>query len=99
MAKKKRGKFHGIHITPKAGTHYEVRHDPQQEPGAPGEAMATMGSDEDNTKLFKHDERDALHKHVDDLMDAHEGKGGTEPQVDEVPKTHPMQKLKARRPV
>lgn len=95
MAKKKRGKFHGIHITPKAGTHYEVRHDPHTEADGP---MSPMGSDEDNTKLFKHDERDALHKHVDDLMDAHEGKGGTEPQVEDVPKTHPMQKLKARRP-
>lgn len=98
MAKKKKGKFHGIHITPKAGTHYEVRHDPQAEPNE-GNAPMMMGSDEDNSKLYKHDERDALHKHLDDLMDAHEGKGGTEPQVEEVPKTHPMQKLKARRPV
>jgi hypothetical protein len=99
MAKKKK-QFHSIHITPKAGTHYEVRHDPKMEPGdSKGEiAMPTMDSDK-NEKLFAHGERGALHKHIDDLMDAHEGTSGehAEPDADDMPPPdHPMQKLRRK---
>jgi hypothetical protein len=102
MAKKTK-KFHGIHITPKAGTHYEVRHDPVHEPEGKGEsAMQTMGADDQkNEKLFAHGEREALHKHLDALMDQHEGKGEGEPDGGEkddmpVPPEHPMHKLKRK---
>src|SRR5579863_2274511 len=77
MAKKKK-QFHGIHITPKAGTHYEVRHDPVRDEKGAGEPMPTMGGDDQkNEKLFAHGERGDLHKHLDALMDAHEGTGGS----------------------
>lgn len=94
MAKK--NKFHGIHITPEAGTHYKVRHDPAQEPG---EAMSPMmGDSEKHAKLFKHGERADLHAHLDKLMDAHEGvKDSPEEEKEEMPSDHPMHKLKARR--
>jgi hypothetical protein len=101
MAKKQ--KFHGIHITPKAGTHYEVRHEPVRESEGKGEmAMPTMGGDDQkNEKLFAHGEREALHKHLDSLMDAHEGRSGggeSEPDADDfpVPPEHPMHKLKRK---
>ena len=102
MAKKKMGKFHGIHISPKAGTHYEVRHDPVQEPAEGKETAAVPmgGGDEENReKLFAHGERGALHAHLDKLMDAHEGKASSheEPDEDDMPKIpadHPMHKLK-----
>jgi hypothetical protein len=102
MAKKKMGKFHGIHISPKAGTHYEVRHDPVHEPaeGKEQAAMPTLGGDgENHEKLFAHGEREGLHKHIDALMDAHEGKASSheEPDEDDMPKIaadHPMHKLK-----
>lgn len=100
--KKKMGKFHGVHIHPKAGTHYEVRHDPVHEPEGKGEiAMPTMGGDDEkHEKLFAHGERADLHKHIDDLMDAHEGKSGdhAEPDADDMPMPadHPMNKLKRK---
>jgi|ERR1700733_4795783 len=102
MAKKKK-QFHGIHITPKAGTHYEVRHDPKMEPSeGKGEiampTMATMDSDK-NEKLFSHGERAGLHKHIDDLMDAHEGKaaGEAEPDADDMPAAdHPLHQLRRK---
>jgi hypothetical protein len=101
MAKKNK-KFHGIHITPKAGTHYEVRHDPVHEPAEGKETMTTMGGDDQkNEKLFAHGERANLHKHIDDLMDAHEGKSGepgaAEPDADDMPaKDHPLGKLRRK---
>ena len=101
MAKKKK-EFHGIHITPKAGTHYEVRHDPKMEPSeGKGEIAMPMGDDQKNEKLFAHGERADLHKHIDNLMDAHEGTGGSmdmeggEP-TEPVPTAHPMQKLRKK---
>jgi hypothetical protein len=100
---KKHSKFHGIHITPKAGTHYEVRHDPVHEGGGKGEmAMPTMGGDDQkNEKLFAHGERGELHKHLDALMDAHEGKSEGEPGAGDkedmpLPAEHPMHKLKRK---
>lgn len=97
MAKKNK-KFHGIHIHPKAGTHYEVRHDPVRDEK---ESMSPMmgGEDEKNEKLFSRGERADLHKHIDDLMDAHEGKSGGEPEpdADDMPApNHPMQKLRRK---
>lgn len=93
MAKKK--KLHSISITPKAGTHYEVRHHPHSEPG---EMPMGMGDEEKHTKLFGHGERAGLHKHLDSLMDAHEGvKDSPEEEKEEMPSDHPMHKLKARR--
>ena len=101
MAKKKK-QFHNISITPKAGTHYEVHHSPVMEPSDSKEPMAApMGDDQKNEKLFSHGERADLHKHIDNLMDAHEGSGGSmdmeggEP-TEPVPPTHPMQKLRKK---
>lgn len=101
MAKKKK-QFHNISITPKAGTHYEVRHSPVMEPAEGKEGMAMpMGDDQKNEKLFSHGERADLHKHIDNLMDAHEGTGGSmdmeggEP-TEPVPPSHPMQKLRKK---
>ena len=101
MAKKKK-QFHNISITPKAGTHYEVRHSPVMEPSDSKEPMAApMGDDQKNEKLFSHGERADLHKHIDNLMDAHEGTGGSmdmeggEP-TEPVPPSHPMQKLRKK---
>jgi hypothetical protein len=104
MAKKKMGKFHGIHISPKAGTHYEVRHDPVHEPEGGKETAApmAMGEEEKNEKLFAHGERGELHKHLDRLMDAHEGKASgdhEEPDADDmpaIPEDHPMHRLKRK---
>jgi len=97
MAKKK-GKFHGIHIKPMAGTHYSVKHEPEMDKGEMIGPM--MGGDEKNEKVFAHGEREALHKHLDKLMDAHEGKAGdhAEPDSDDMPiaKDHPMQRLKKK---
>ena len=102
MAKKKK-QFHNISITPKAGTHYEVHHSPVMEPSDSKEPMAApMGDDQKNEKLFSHGERADLHKHIDNLMDAHEGTGGgehEEPDADDMPKppqNHPMQKLRKK---
>jgi hypothetical protein len=100
MAKKQK-KFHGIHITPKAGTHYEVRHDPVHESEGKGEPMQTMGGDDQkNEKLFAHGERAQLHQHLDALMDAHEGKRGggeSEPDADDMPPSdHPANKLRRK---
>lgn len=98
MAKKNK-KFHGIHITPKAGTHYEVRHEPVHD-GDGKETMAMpAGDDQKNEKLFAHGERAQLHQHLDDLMDAHEGQG--EPASGDkgdapLPPEHPMHKLRRR---
>jgi hypothetical protein len=96
-------KFHGIHITPKAGTHYEVRHEPVHESEGKGEmAMPAMGGDDQkNEKLFAHGERADLHKHLDNLMDAHEGKGEGEPDGGDkddtpLPPGHPMNKLRRK---
>lgn len=101
MAKKKK-QFHNISITPKAGTHYEVHHSPVMEPSDSKEPMAApMGDDQKNEKLFSHGERADLHKHIDNLMDAHEGSGGSmdmeggEP-TEPVPPSHPMQKLRKK---
>ena len=101
MAKKKK-QFHNISITPKAGTHYEVHHSPVMEPSDSKEPMAApMGDDQKNEKLFSHGERADLHKHIDNLMDAHEGMGGSmdmeggEP-TEPVPPTHPMNKLRKK---
>lgn len=101
MAKKKK-QFHNISITPKAGTHYEVHHSPVMEPSDSKEPMAApMGDDQKNEKLFSHGERADLHKHIDNLMDAHEGSGGSmdmeggEP-TEPVPPTHPMNKLRKK---
>ena len=72
--KKKKGKFHSIHIRPMAGTHYSVHHEPVHEP-AENAAMPTIGgAEEKNEKLFAHGERAGLHQHLDELLDAHEGK-------------------------
>jgi hypothetical protein len=102
MAKKKK-QFHGIHITPKAGTHYEVRHEPKMEPAEKGDmpTMQSGGDDQKNEKLFAHGERGALHKHIDDLMDAHEGMSGgegAETDADDMPPAadHPMHKLRRK---
>ncbi len=99
MAKKQK-KFHGIHITPKAGTHYEVRHEPVREEKEANAPMSMAGDDQKNEKLFAHGERGELHKHLDALMDAHEGKGEGEPDRDQddmpPPPEHPMHKLKRR---
>lgn len=95
MAKKKG--FHNISIRPKAGTHYEVHHEPAWE-GKGNEIMPTDSSDE-NEKLFAHGERGQLHKHIDDLMDAHEGKSGAPGGItsaDELPPDHPIHNLKRR---
>lgn len=96
MAKKKMGKMAGIHIHPKAGTHYEVRHDPHHE----SRDMPTMGDDEENTKLFSHGERDKMHEHIDNLMDAHEGKAqdmeGGEDTATALPPKHPLHMLKRK---
>ena len=95
MAKKKG--FHNISIRPKAGTHYEVHHEPAWE-GKGNEIMPTGSSDE-NEKLFAHGERGQLHKHIDDLMDAHEGKRGGEAAADDMPalpNDHPIHQLKRR---
>jgi hypothetical protein len=100
MAKKKK-QFHGIHITPKPGTHYEVRHDPVRDQKESMEPMTMGGDDQKNEKLFSHGERADLHKHIDNLMDAHEGTGGSmdmeggEP-TEPVPPTHPMNKLRKK---
>lgn len=97
---KKTSKFHRIHITPKAGTHYEVRHDPVHEGEGKGEIAMPTGDDQKNEKLFAHGERSALHSHLDALMDAHEGKSGGEGEPDKddmpLPAGHPMHKLKRR---
>jgi hypothetical protein len=50
-------------------------------------------------KLFAHGERADLHKHLDSLMDAHEGAGEhAEPDADDMPlpTSHPMNKLKRK---
>lgn len=93
MPKKK--KFHGIHIKPMAGTHYSVHHEPASEPGEP---MPMMGNDEKHEKLFAHGERADLHAHLDKLMDAHEGKGASDNDADDMPfpADHPMHKLKRK---
>ena len=98
MAKKK-GKFRNIHIHPMAGTHYSMRHEPEMETGeGPMPMMPEDG--EKNEKLFAHGERANLHKHLDELMDAHEGKMGdhAESDADDMPmaKDHPMNRLKKK---
>jgi hypothetical protein len=97
MAKKKMGKFHDLHITPMAGTHYKMRHEPVRDEKEMQSPMMG-GEDEKNEKLFAHGEREGIHKHLDALLDAHEGKGGGEMQSGEqepptVPKDHPLRKL------
>jgi hypothetical protein len=96
MAKKHK-KFSHIHIKPMAGTHYSVHHEPAHEPN---DVMAPMGDDEKHEKLFAHGERADLHKHLDSLMDAHEGAGEHgEPDEDDMPNlptNHPMNKLKRK---
>jgi hypothetical protein len=97
MAKKQK-KLHGIHITPKAGTHYEVRHEPVRESEGKDAPMMMGGDDQKNEKLFAHGERAQLHQHLDALMDAHEGKsGGGEPDADDMPPSdHPANKLRRK---
>ena len=101
MSKKKQ-KFHGIHITPKAGTHYEVRHDPVQEPAEGNKESSIpmqMGEDEKHEKLFAHGDREKLHQHIDDLMNAHEGAdSGNQPDADDMPmgKDHPLKNLRKK---
>jgi hypothetical protein len=100
MAKKNK-KFHNISIEPKAGTHYQVRHNPVMDSGEKGEIAMPTGDDEKNEKLFSHGERADLHKHIDNLMDAHEGKGGSmdmeggEP-TEPVPPSHPLHQLRRK---
>jgi hypothetical protein len=90
MAKKKG--FHNISIRPKAGTHYEVHHEPVREPDSKGEIAMPTEQDGQNEKLFAHGERAGLHQHIDDLMDAHEGKSGAGPD----PMPPDLQKLKRK---
>lgn len=97
MAKKK--KFSHIHIKPVGGTHYQIHHEPAQEPGEPMSPSMMGGSDEKHEKVFAHGERADLHKHLDKLMDAHEGQGRGEPDEDDMPNLpteHPMNRLKRK---
>lgn len=94
-----KGKVHSIRITPESGTHWKVAHEPKME-GKGGMAMP-MGDSEDNSKLFAHSDRAAMHKHLDAVMDAHEGKqdSAKEEMAEKksLPAGHPLNRLKSPR--
>lgn len=94
MAKKK---FHRITIKPADAEHYHVHHEPQQEPSPMGGFLA--GNDEKHGKIFHKSKREDMHKHLDQLLDAHEGvkDSPAEEQGEPVSQDHPMNKLKMPR--